>query len=293
MRTLELSRRRPKAHGCVAAIVSLLLCAARATPQAASKTQQAPALSPHLQEVFNDGVGALQSGQLDAAEKAFLSVLAGGGRLPFVYNNLGIVYEERGDREEALVQFREAARLDPGYVAPHVLMGSTLLATGRFQEAARELERAARMQPNDPLIHWQLAKAYKRAENFLGVVEQLQAVRQLDPKDTEYVYQSARAYLDLSAWCFQQLVQVQPNSARAYQALGENFRAEGRPEIAIHAFQRAVDANPKMPEIHLALAQIYFEQGRKEEARKELDQELALAPGSAAALALKKKLDTP
>jgi len=264
-----------------------------ASQRPASRTGEPPALSAPMQEVFNQGVEALQSGQLDSAEKAFLQVLKGGGRLPFVYNDLGIVYEERGEREQALAQFREAIRLDPNYVAPHVLMGSTLLAMSRFREAARELEVAVRLQPNDPLVHLQLAKAYRRGEDYPRVVEQFQALRDLAPQDPEYVYQTTRAYLDLSAWCFQQIAHLQPNSARAYQALGENFRAEGRPEIALRAFQRAAEADPTLPEIHLALAEIYVEQGKIAEARKEVEQELAILPTSAAALALKKKIDTP
>jgi len=261
----------------------------RPTPQPAS----APTLSPQLQDVFNQGVQALQAGQLDSAEKAFLRILKEGGPVAFVYNDLGIVYEQRGERERALAQFREAARLQPDYVAPRVLMGSTLLAMGRFREAAHELEVATKLQPSDPLAHLQLAKAYKREEDYPRVIEQYRTLQELMPQDPEYVYQSSRAYLDLSAWCFQQIAHLQPNSARAYQALAENFRGEGRPEVALRAFKRATQADPAMPEIHLALAEIYFEQGNKDEARKEVEQELALVPESAAALALKKKLDTP
>jgi tetratricopeptide (TPR) repeat protein len=277
---------------CVAAL-SLLSGGGAAAQGPASRTGEPPALSAPLQEVFNQGVQALQSGQLDPAEKAFLQVLKEGGRLPFVYNDLGIVYEQRGEREQALEQFREAIRLDSHYVAPRVLMGSTLLAMNRVREAARELEAAVRLEPGDPLAHLQLAKAYKRLEDYPRVVEQYQALEQLAPQDPEYVYQTTRAYLDLSAWCFQQIAHLQPNSARVYQAFGENFRAEGRPEIALRAFQHAAKADPHLPEIHLALAEIYFSQGKIPEAKKEVEQELAIVPASAAALALKKKLDTP
>lgn len=250
----------------------------------------APTLSPRLQDVFNQGVAALQADQFDSAEKAFLEVLKGGGRLPFVYNDLGIVYVQRGQPEQALAEFREAIRLDPSYVAPRVLMGSTLLAMNRSSDAAHELQVAVRLAPGDPLAHLQLAKALKREEDYPGVVTEFQALRKLVPQDPEYVYQSTRAYLDLSAWCFRQITHIQPNSARAYQALGDNFRAEGKPEAALRAFQRAAQADPQMPEIHLSQAQIYFEQGKKEEARKEIEQELAIIPKSAAALALKEKL---
>jgi len=292
MRQLDPLRRQATTRMLfLAALAFFLLGEGVAAQSRTSRTGETTTLSPQLQQAFNQGVEALQAGQLDSAERAFLRVLKEGGRLPFVFNDLGIVYEQRGDREGALIQFREAIRLDPSYVAPRVLMGSTLLAMGRFKEAAHELEVAVRMQPNDPLPHLQLAKAYKRLEDYLGVVEQFHTLRTLAPQEPEYVYQSTRAYLDLSAWCYQQIVHLQPNSARAYQALGENFRAEGRPEIAVHAFQRAAQADPTMPEIHLALAEIYFEQGRKDEARKEIERELAIVPQSAAALTLKKKLD--
>ncbi|MBZ5516428.1 MAG: tetratricopeptide repeat protein [Acidobacteriia bacterium] len=251
----------------------------------------APGLTPRLAEVFNEGVEAMNTGQWDSAEKAFLKVLNEGGKEAFVYNNLGIVYQQQGKREQALREFRESIRLEPDYPAPHVLMGSTLLVMGRFEEATRELETAVKLQPQDPLIRAQLALAYRGRQDLPGVVEQYQVVRELAPRDPEYVYQSAKAYLDLSAWCFQQIVHLQPDSARAYQALGENFRAEGRGEIAVHAFERAAQADPTLPEIHLALAEIYAEQGKTAEAQKEVEQELAIVPESAAALALKKKLN--
>jgi tetratricopeptide (TPR) repeat protein len=272
--------------------LTFFLAGSAAGLQRPASAAPAVALSPQLQEVFDQGQQALGAGKLEAAEAAFLKVLTQGGRVAFVYNNLGVVYLQRGENERAVAQFREAIRLQPNYAAPHVLMGSTLLAMGKFLEAARELETAVKLQPQDPLVRLQLAKAYRREEDFPRVIEQFHALQQLEPQEPEYIYQAGKAYLDLSAWCYQQIVRLQPASARAYQALAENFRAQGRPEIAIPIFQRAVQADPTLPEIHLALAEIYFEQGKKAEAGKEIEQELAITPGSAAASALKRKLDT-
>ncbi len=273
-----------------AALSLLLLGEGAGFQRPTSSAGGAAALPPQLVEVFDQGVQALRTGQLDVAEKAFLRVLKEGGRVAFVYNNLGIVYQQRGDRERALTQFREAIRLQPDYVAPHVLLGSTLITMGRFPEATRELETAVKLEPKDPLLRLQLAKAYRGGEDMLRVAEQFQALRELVPQEPEYAYQSGKAYLELSAWCYQRIVQFQPSSARAYQALAENFRAQGRPEIAMRAFQHAAEADPTLPDIHLALAEIYFEQGKTAEARKEVEQELALVPESVAAAALKRKL---
>jgi Flp pilus assembly protein TadD len=160
----------------VAALTLLLAGSGEGSQQSTSAATPRAGLPPQLQEVFSQGVEALQAGQFDAAEEAFLKVLKQGGRVAFVYNNLGIVYEQRGERERAPAQFREAIRLEPDYVAPHVLMGSTLLAMGRFPEAARELETAVKLQPKDPLVRLQLAKAYGREEEFPRVIEQFQVL---------------------------------------------------------------------------------------------------------------------
>lgn len=247
-------------------------------------------LPPSLEELFVDAVQAQKAGQLDAAERAFQRILREGGRVAFVYNNLGIVYQQRREHLQALVQFREAVRLQPDYAAPRILMGASLLALGKVKDAIRELERAVKLQPREPLARLQLAKAYQQADNLMGVVDQFQVLRELAPKDPETAYQLGNAYMKLSVWCHQKIRQTNPGSVRLYQTLGENYRLQGRTEQAVRAYQLAVQADPKLPGLHLALAEIYLDQGKEVEARNEVEKELDILPESATALALKRRL---
>jgi len=243
-----------------------------------------------LQEVFRNGVAALKAGNLGEAEKAFLRVLREGGKVGFVHNNLGITYQQQGDHARAIAQFREAIRLQPDYAAPHILLGASLLATGRIPEATRELERAVELQPREVLARLQLATAYKRAHNFPGAVEQYRALCEVAPRDPEYAYQLGTAYLKLAEWSYREIRRLSPRSARAFQVLAENYRAQGRVDVAVRIFQRAAEANPRLPGIHLALAEIHLEQGQTVEARKEIEQELAIVPESVAARVLKGRI---
>jgi protein O-GlcNAc transferase len=122
------------------------------------------------------------------------------------------------------------------------------------------------------------------------MIEQYRALHDLSPQEPEYVYQLGRAYTKLAAWCYQQIARLDPQSARAYETLAENYRAQGQLELAIRAFQRAGHADPKLPGIHLTLAQIYLEQGKASDARKEIEQELAIVPESVAARSLEEKI---
>lgn len=253
--------------------------------------QLTPDLPKSLEGLFVQGVQAQKAGQLDLAEKAFLEVLRQGGNISFVYNNLGIVYQMRGDHARAVAQFREAVRLQPDYAAPRILMGASLLALGKTPEATRKLELAVKLQPNEPLARLQLAKAYARSENSPARAEQLRAVRKLAPQEPEYAYQLGDSYLKMAGWCAREIARIGPGSARMYQILGDNYRVQsGSMERAVRAYQRATQADPTLPGIHQALAEIYLEQGKEVDARREIEQELAIVPESSAALALKQKL---
>jgi len=286
--------------GFVAIVVSFTVREGRGTPPHTSDAKQGSgersvnkgqgSLPASLEELFMNGVKAQKSGQLDAAERSFLEVLRRGGKVAFVYNNLGIVYQQRGDHPRAMEQFRQAIRLQPDYAAPHTLMGASLLATGKIREAVLELERAIKLQPREPLSHLQLARAHERAGDPVGVVDQFRVLRDLAPQDPEYAYQLGSAYAKLSAWCYQQIQNLDPGSARVYQTLAENYHIQGKADLAIRTLERAAKANPMLPGVNLSLAQIYMEQAKISEARRAVEQELAIVPESVAALALREKL---
>jgi tetratricopeptide (TPR) repeat protein len=244
-----------------------------------------------LDALFAQGVQALKAGRLDEAETAFRRVLQQGGHQAYVHNNLAIVYQQQGKHAEAVAECREAIRLDPGYSPPRIVLGGSLLALGRVAEATAELERAVKLLPKERGAREQLARAYARGGNPAAAIEEYRALRALAPDDPEYAYQLGRAYLRLSEWAMQRLRDIDPGSARIYQALGHNYRVQGRADLAVRAFERAAQADARLPEIHLALAQIHLEQKNYAEARKEIDLELAIVPESAGARALKRRLD--
>jgi cytochrome c-type biogenesis protein CcmH/NrfG len=170
-------------------------------------------------------------------------------------------------------------------------MGGSLRALGRVAEAVTTLEAAVKLRPQERLPREQLARAYERAGRASAAVEQYRAVRDLAPADPEAAFQLGRAYLRLSEWAMQRLRDIDPGSARLYQALGHNYRVQGRADLAVRAFERAAQADPKLPEIHLALAQIYVEQKNWPSARAEVERELAIVPESAGALALQRRIE--
>ena len=68
------------------------------------------------------------------------------------------------------------------------------------------------------------------------------------------------------------------------------YAKQGRRDLAAEEFQRAAALNPTLVEIHLALAGLYAAEERWDDAAREIEKELALAPESRDAQELKAKI---
>jgi Flp pilus assembly protein TadD len=237
------------------------------------------------------GVEALKLGDVDTAERVFSEALRQGVKSPLVFHNLGVIAQQRGNHTMAVSRFRQAIALQPDYAPSRLLLGVSLLAIGKNAEAVSELQRATRSMPKEPRAHLQLAKAYEASENWIAAVNELQKAVNLDPQEVEYSYLLGRAWTRLSAWSYRRLAQIDPDSARLHQALGQEYAMQGKYELAITAYQQAARSDPRLPEIHLALALLFLELKKTDEANAEIAVELKLVPESKTALETKAKIE--
>ncbi|HKW65122.1 MAG TPA: tetratricopeptide repeat protein [Candidatus Acidoferrum sp.] len=248
-------------------------------------------LPPEFELLVAPGVDALKSGDLNTAEEVFSNALRKGIKHPLVYHNLGIIAQQRGKHAEAIARFREALALQPDFGPAHLLLGSSLLALKKNVEAVGELRRATALMPKEPQARLQLAKAYEASANWIAAVQQLQILIELAPQEPEYSYQLGRAWTKLSGWSCLQISRFNPRSARLQQALGQDYAVQGKYDLALTAFQKAAQLDPKLPEIHLAIALLCLELKKLDEAQAAIELELNLLPESKAAREAKVKIE--
>jgi tetratricopeptide (TPR) repeat protein len=258
---------------------------------AGSARAQGADLPPALASRFAAGVAALQRGSLDEAEGAFRAVLRDGGARAFVHHNLGIVLQQRGRHAAAVAEFHRASALDPAFGPPRLLAGSSLIALGRPADALIDLEQAVRLMPREIAAHLQFADACERTGRIACLTEAYRAVVALAPDDPEYAFRLGKAYLRLSQQAFQRIQAIDPQAARLSQALGGEYLAQGQPQRARVAFEAAATRDPRLAEVHLALAQLAADDGRWDDAAREVALELAVQPTSREALALRARID--
>ena len=249
-------------------------------------------LPPEIENQLAAGVEALKSGDLDQAEKIFSEAAQKGVKHPLVYHNLGVIAQQKADHLQAVARFRQALALQPEYGPSRLLLGVSLLALGKNSESVRELKHAVGLMPEQPQSHLQLARAYEATGDWLSAVERLEHVVELAPHEPEYSYRLAQACTRLSGWSYQQIQQVNPKSARLQQALGQEYAIQEKYDLALNAYHRASSLDPKLPEVHLAMAVILLEMKNFDEALNEITLEQQLVPQSKAAAEIRAKIET-
>lgn len=173
------------------------------------------------------------------------------------HNNLAAVYKDKKMLDYALNEYLLSIKLNPRYVPGHGNLASIYYEMGRLDEAEKELKIAMAVDsPYKGLLH-----------RVLGFV---------------YIKKGA---LDDAAREFKEVIKLIPNYPDAKRNIAVIFTNEGFLytdkgdfERALMLHRMAVFADSGYPDAHFGLAQAYEAFGQKEEAIKQWQEYLRLAP---------------
>ena len=146
--------------------------------------------------------------------------------------------------------------------------------------------------PREIAAHLQLADACERTGRIARLTEAYRAVVALAPDDPEYAYPPRQGLPAAVAAG----VSAHPRRRSAVGAPQPGARAASTSPRASRsaravAFEAAAARDPRLAEVHLALAQLAADDGRWDDAAREVALELAVQPTSREALALRARID--
>lgn len=133
----------------------------------------------------NYGVVLKHSGNIDAAEKAYLKALKLNARNLSAISNIYVLYDETKQREKALKFSKKAAkyaRKNPYYLAK---LASHDAKLGNYEPAIALLHKAIRKKPTEPKFHHQIAVAYLKQKNYQKVEKHLLEAEKLSNSDED------------------------------------------------------------------------------------------------------------
>ena len=231
---------------------------------------------------FNLGVAFNQAGQKEPALDEFAAAIKLQPDYFEAHAAMGLTLLETGRPIGAVEHFREAVRIRPNLVGAHINLGNALVQAGNRAEAIKEYQEALRLEPNNPATHNSLAVALQQEGRLDDAIRHYQAALVLKPDDAG-AHSNLALALDAKGdhaaaiQHFNQALQLQPANADIHVNFGDLLVRLGRiPEAITQYEQAAVLANDSL-EMHVQLAQVYAHAGRLSEAIVSFERALAIA----------------
>lgn len=221
------------------------------------------------------GIAADQRGEHDTALRNFLDAIKLDPQMAAAYVDLSTVYMEQGQPGKAIEPLHKALQLDRNIGGAQGMLGEALLMQGYFARAIPHLQAAGFQGP--------LGIAQMETDDLDHAVINLQAALQKHPNNPDLLFYLSRAAGLLSKQAGDTLLAAHPNSARAHEALGENYWGMQRAAEAQKEYEKALQIQPDLPGAHLALGQIYADTQQWPQAEREFEAEVKSQPGSAQA----------
>jgi tetratricopeptide (TPR) repeat protein len=142
---------------------------------------------------------------------------------------------------------------------------------------------------NLPSLDWLLlGNAYLRLQQPVPASNAFSSALATDMRSLEPMYWLVRTYMNLASDCFTQLTGTFPDSWRAHELRGEDYRVRNDYTSAIKEYQIAANLKPETAELHEKLGELYLSLHEKpvSEAKAELEKALDLDPSRARSLYL-------
>ncbi len=170
----------------------------------------------------------------------------------------------------------------------HYLLGVTALKEQNPTTALKEFLEAVKFNSSEPQIHAGLAEAYMQKKAFDLAEKHFKKAIQLSDNEPKYYNNLGALYLTMERY---------DDAIPAFRVAAENLLFD-RPELAWvgvglanvkkqdypaaqHAYQKAMDVNPRYYRAPFMLGELYYNQDRPVEALEMFSRSVEIAPGFA------------
>jgi len=215
------------------------------------RAQSAPEAPPTFEQVHR----LTEQGKFDEALFVLNEISKGNPHSQNLAHEFGVTYYRKGDYANAVTSLQRALAENPNDTEATQLTGLSLYLSGKPAEAIPYLEKVQSWYPSANVdASYILGVAYIQSKNYAG----------------------ARG-------AFAKMFQVGPDSAAAYLFTARLMLRLDSGPIAEEYGKKAIELDAKLPLAHQLLGEIYLYQSKFAEAAAQLQQELAVNPGDAAA----------
>jgi len=186
--------------------------------------------------------------------------------------------------DPAVNVFQSAAEHYPDSPRLAIGLGMSLYSRGNYDDAVKALLKAADLNPSDPRCYYFLSKAYDSSPSQADeVIQRFRRFAELQPQNARAHY-----YYAMSLWkgrraqdanldmgkiesLLKRSIALDPKLPEAHLQLGNLYSDQSKYAEAIPHYQRALQENRDLADAHYRLGQAYVHTGQKVLAQEQLE----------------------
>lgn len=205
----------------------------------------------------------IRAGRLDDALKELQGAVTNWPNESEVHRLLGLAYWLNDQQGQSIDHLRSAIRLTPDDERARVTLAEVLAGDRRLAEAERELTQAVERGSRSGRIHHQLAQLYERQSLLPQAARSFEESENFGPivgRDQFYLSLGSlrvnQADFDGAVAAYTRRIEANPNSGEAHRQLGEIYFLQGKNEEALTEFLAATWLDPRDAKAHAAAGQV-------------------------------------
>lgn len=229
---------------------------------------------------------ALRANDLAGAEREYRALLALNAEDSEAWTGLGVLLYGSGKAQEAAGALNQALKIDPMEKRAELFLGLSEADLRQCDKATPILERHFASDPPGKLQRLtglELLACSSSAADVMPALKTAERLKTLYPGDPDVLYAAAELYTRLWTHDAAELIARHPDSYRVHQLAGEVYEAQGNVDQALREDRAALEENPKLPQMHYRIGQLYLHKGdadADEKAMAEFRAELKVDPQS-------------
>jgi serine/threonine-protein kinase len=205
------------------------------------------------------------------------------------YRLANILVHQEGGIDEAVAEYRQAIRLDPGDGSKRNVLIHQLALNGRLDEALREYAEKRRSDTKESRsatdaeagrFHLCIGAFFQKEGKLQAASSEFRkALALMDDHDlltVAYRFCQITTRPEEVIDAFHERIKSHPQDTEVISDLGRFLRFQGKPDEEIALYRDAIRRRPKDPEIHALLARALEAQGKLVEAKAHFAEQVSL-----------------
>jgi tetratricopeptide (TPR) repeat protein/O-antigen ligase len=219
--------------------------------------------------------------RLDEKEKsiwAYLKAIESNPGYDEIYSNLGIMYGETGKIPEAIEALNKSIEINPLSVPTRSYLAQMHIRRKEWEKASNQYREILELEPEN----------HQAKANLSVVQAQMEGRLPLSPQseELEKLFEEGEKYVKDRDWnkaeeTYKKIVEIAPGNIKAYLYLGNIYFSQGKIEDAISQYKKIIEFSPTFNiGVHNNLGLAYLELKKVGLAREEFQKVLKVDPGN-------------